>query len=176
MKEKKNQPKIRGIYLLVFVAIIYVYLFASGNPIAPLAISTTGKIMLKIIPIIGLVIIFTSIINYFIKPKQLARHLNKDSGIKGWLWALLIGVISHGSMYLWYPMIDELRKKGMRNGLIATFFFARAIKIPFLPMMIHYFGYRFTILLSFYILLSALIQGWLMEIVIGSESREQNTP
>jgi hypothetical protein len=53
----------------------------------------------------------------------------------------------------------------MRDGLIVVFFFSRAIKIPLLPMMIDYFGWAFTLVLSFYILVGALIQGWMLELL-----------
>jgi uncharacterized membrane protein YraQ (UPF0718 family) len=60
-------------------------------------------------------------------------------------------------------MLEDLRIHGMRDGLIVVFFASRAIKIPLLPMMIDYFGWAFTLILSFYILIGALIQGWILE-------------
>jgi ABC-type amino acid transport system permease subunit len=51
----------------------------------------------------------------------------------------------------------------MRYGLMAAFFYARAIKVPLLPIMVSYFGLAFTVLLSFYILVAAWIQGWLVD-------------
>ncbi|MBW2688902.1 MAG: permease, partial [Deltaproteobacteria bacterium] len=95
--------------------------------------------------------------------KQIIKHLGKKSGAKGWLVALLAGVISHGPMYAWYPMIENLRSHGLRDGLIVVFFYARAIKLPLLPLMIDYFGVSFTLILSFYILIGSLIQGWILE-------------
>lgn len=111
------------------------------------------------------VILFTSILNYFIKPKQIARHLGHESGLRGWFWALAAGVISHGPMYAWYPLIEDLRSHGMKDEFIVVFFASRAIKIPLLPFMIDYFGLLFTIVLSFYMLLGALIQGICMRMI-----------
>ena len=121
--------------------------------------------MIKILPIFVVVILFTALLNYFIQPKQIADHLGRGSGARGWLWALIAGVISHGPMYAWYPLLEDLRGHGMRDGLIVVFFASRTIKIPLLPIMIDYFGWIFTLLLSFYILIGALVQGWILEIM-----------
>jgi len=117
------------------------------------------------VPIIAMVILLTALINYFLKPKQIAQKLGKESGASGWLWTLLAGVLSHGPMYAWYPLIDDLRSHGMRDGLIVVFFSARAIKLPLLPMMIDYFGWLFTVVLSIYILLASLFQGIIYELL-----------
>jgi len=66
-------------------------------------------------------------------------------------------------MYAWYPMIADLRSHGLKDGLVVVFFYTRAIKLPLLPLMIDYFGVSFTLVLSFYILIGALLQGWIFE-------------
>jgi uncharacterized membrane protein YraQ (UPF0718 family) len=89
----------------------------------------------------------------------------------GWFWALAAGIISHGPMYAWYPMLEDLRGHGMRDGLIVVFFASRTIKIPLLPMMVDYFGWPFTLVLSCYILVGSLLQGWLLEFFERSRGR-----
>ena len=92
-------------------------------------------------------------------------YLGRESGVKGWLWVLIAGVISHGPMYIWYPLLEDLRSQGMKDAFIVVFFASRTIKIPLLPLMIDYFGLTFTLVLSFYLLVGALIQGLIMEIL-----------
>lgn len=65
---------------------------------------------------------------------------------------------------LGYPLLEDLRGHGMRDGLIVVFFASRTIKIPLLPIMIDYFGWVFTLVLTLYILVSAIIQGLLLEL------------
>jgi uncharacterized membrane protein YraQ (UPF0718 family) len=166
---KKQAPAFawRGKYLLVVVAVCYAGLFVVHSAAARAAAWKSMVVLAKILPIIALVILFTAVINYFLQPRQVARHLGRESGAGAWFWALLAGVISHGPMYAWYPMLEDLRSHGMRDGLIVVFFFSRAIKIPLLPMMIDYFGWGFTLVLSFYILTGALVQGRLLEFFEG---------
>ena len=63
-------------------------------------------------------------------------------------------------------MLADLRSQGARDSLIVAFFYARAIKLPWLPVMISYFGLTFTLVLCFYILLGAWLQGIIAEKVL----------
>ena len=163
MKKQEKPFAFRGKYLLLAVLILYGLFFLFNSQPALLALQKSGSILIKILPIFAVVILFTAFINYLLRPKQIAHHLGKDSGMKGWLWALAAGVISHGPMYAWYPLLEDLRSHGMKDGLIVVFFASRTIKIPLLPMMIDYFGLIFTLVLSVYILFGALLQGLLLE-------------
>jgi len=163
----KNQDKrftFRGKYFFLTVLIFYGVIFFFSNQAAKLALMKSSSILIKILPILIFVILFTTLLNYFLKPKQIAGHLDRESGINAWIWALAAGVISHGPMYAWYPLLENLRSHGMRDGLIVVFFASRTIKIPLLPIMIDYFGWVFTLVLSFYLLIGALVQGLILEI------------
>ena len=93
--------------------------------------------------------------------------MGKDSGLKGWFYDLIGGIIISGPPYVLYPMLGELQDNGARNGLIAAILYNRNVKIHFLPAMIYYFGMRYTVVLSIYILLFSLLNGKLLEIIVG---------
>lgn len=165
MKSQDKPFAFRGKYLLPGVLVLYAVLFFLNSAAAQAALQKSISVLTRILPIFCVIILLTSILNYFIKPKQIARHLGHESGIKGWLWALAAGVISHGPMYAWYPLLDDLRNHGMKDEYIVVFFASRAIKVPLLPIMIDYFGLTFTLVLSFYMLFGALIQGLCMQML-----------
>ncbi len=165
MKKPEKPFAFRGKYLFLTVLLFYSVLFLVNSQSALLAIQKSWDVLTKILPILALVIFFTALINYFFKPRQIAIHLGQDSGINGWLWALASGVISHGPMYAWYSLLEDLRSHGMKDELIVVFFASRAIKVPLLPVMVDYFGLLFTILISFYMLLGALLQGLCMKLL-----------
>ncbi|WP_457573727.1 permease [Desulfolithobacter sp.] len=173
MTGKKNgsRTRLRGIPFFLLVAVAYAILFWHDQNQALLALYRARAILLRILPVFAVVILFTGLVNYLLRPGQIVKHLGAGSGLRGWIIALIAGVISHGPMYAWYPMIEDLRKQGTRDGLIVAFFYARAIKVPFLPLMIDYFGSGFTLVLSCYILLGAFVQGWIMELLSGSGPR-----
>jgi len=157
---EKSKPKNRSGWIMLVVTLTLYIATAFENPSIALAALNKSLDALKMIaPILLIVFFLMALLSSFIKPKKIAKYLGKESGIKGWIVALAGGVFSHGSSYVWYPILSELRNQGARDGLIVAFFYARAIKLPWLPVMIGYFGITFTLLLSLYILLGAWIQG-----------------
>lgn len=162
MSEKRLTFK--GKYFCLAVLILYAGLLVLDAGTACMAVQKTARIFLRILPVLLGVVLLTAVINYFLRPAQIARHLGQKSGIKGWIWALCGGLLSHGPMYAWYPLLEDLRAQGTRDGLLAAFFAARAVKLPLLPVMIDYFGWIFTLVLSVYIVLGAVVQGRLLEI------------
>ncbi len=155
--------KFKGVKFFTAIVILYIILFFINSNNAVTALQTSALVIIKLLPIFLVVILLMAIINFFLKPEHIARHFGKDSGAKGWLYALLGGIISHGPMYVWYPMFEDMKQHGLKNSLIAVFFYSRAIKLPLLPLLIDYFGLIFTVVLSLYILIGAIVQGYAIE-------------
>jgi uncharacterized membrane protein YraQ (UPF0718 family) len=86
-----------------------------------------------------------------------------ESGFRGWLIAVTGGILSHGPSYIWFPILSDLRSHGTKAGLIATFMYVRAIKLPWIPVMIDYFGWPFTLILAFFIIVAGVVQGLLID-------------
>jgi uncharacterized membrane protein YraQ (UPF0718 family) len=95
--------------------------------------------------------------------------MGREAGIKGWFIAAVGGVLASGPIYAWYALLRELREKGMRAPLAAVFLYSRAVKLPFLPLMIHYFGTAYTLVLCLYLLGFSIMNGVLM---VKLEDRE----
>ena len=150
-----------GIVLLVLVSAVYGLLFALNDAKVLSALKESLHVLLFIIPILAIVFFLMALLNTFVDEKSIAKHIGEGSTLKGWSIALISGILSHGPGYVWYPLLQELRNKGINDGLIITFLYARAIKIPWIPMMISYFGLSFTVIFSVYILVGALLQGML---------------
>ncbi len=170
MKKQQNKPfAFRGKYFFLSVCILYGVLFLFNRESAQPALLKSIHILARILPIFVVVILFTALLNYFLQPGQIARYLGRDSSYAGWLWALAGGIISHGPMYAWYPLLEDLRSQGMRDELIVVFFASRTIKIPLLPMMVDCFGLKFTVVLSCYILIGSLVQGYIYRLLNRSK-------
>lgn len=167
--KKKRPPNRSGWIMLVSVVILYIVSAFVNSADTYEALTSSFKVLKSILPILLVVVFLMAVINSFIQPKKIAKHLGKESGVKGWVIALLSGLFSHGSGYVWYPMLSDLRRHGVRDGLIVAFFYARAIKLPWIPMMVSYFGMGFTIALTFYILLGALLQGIIADRLLSSK-------
>jgi uncharacterized membrane protein YraQ (UPF0718 family) len=122
-----------------------------------------GRLVLRIFPVLLLVFGIMFVTNLFFGDKSIVKRLGKGSGCMGWIFAITGGIISSGPIYMWYPLLSDLKERGMRDRLIAAFLYSRAIKIPLIPMMVFYFGWPFTTILSLYMVLFSVPIGVIVE-------------
>ena len=165
-----QKKKFNGLYLLALVLLAYALLYIYYPDKTSEALAKSLSTMLHLLPVFLVVIVLMGIFTALMSAERIAQLLGRQSGIKGWAIAVVGGILSHGSSYIWYQMLANLREQKVRDGLLVTFLYARAIKLPWLPLMISYFGYIFTALLMFYIIIGALIQGLIVEKTSLSES------
>jgi uncharacterized membrane protein YraQ (UPF0718 family) len=121
------------------------------------------RIMRQVLPVLGLVFLLLFIANYLLTPAKIHKYLGTESGLEGWLASVVAGILSMGPVFAWYAVMAELQKNGMRNALIATFLYSRAVKLPLLPLMIYYFGSDYTLVLCLYLVAFSVINGILVE-------------
>ncbi|RLG12384.1 hypothetical protein DRN69_06875 [Candidatus Pacearchaeota archaeon] len=147
-----------GWYFLVIVSLIYILLVIFKQDLFFSSLNFFYRIMLKIIPILISVFVLMVLINYFITPKFIMKHL-REKGFKKWFFVVIGGILSSGPIYMWYPLLADLKSKGLNYGLIACFLYNRAIKIPLIPFAIFYFGWKYIMVLSFVMIFMSIIQG-----------------
>ena len=167
MTQKRGVKKesFYGLYFLGAVSMLYIVLFLVTPESIQKALRVSAEVFLQIVPVLVLIIIFMVLLNYFVNPKTVSKYVGRGSGIKGWLLAISTGMLSHGPIYIWYPILKELREQGMRSGLVAAFLYNRAIKLPHLPLMVFYFGTMFVLVLLLYMVIASIIIGKLIEII-----------
>lgn len=166
---KKSEQSNTAWYFLLGVIIIYIIIaLVKPDAIMP-SLEFFLDIILKIIPIFILIFVLMIIINRFVRTKKLMKYFGKKAGLKGWVAAIITGIISTGPIYMWYPLLNDLQKKGVRNGLVATFLYNRAVKIPLLPLMIFYFGLVYTIILTVIMMIASVFQGLIVEKIMEVE-------
>lgn len=170
MSGKRKQTGHGGWWFLVLVLCGYGLYGLLDPGLTTKAVALFAAIFYQVLPILGLVFVLLFIANLLLKPNRIRRYLGRESGIKGWIAALVGGVLSVGSVYAWYPVLGELQEKGMRRALIAAFLYSRAVKLPLLPLMIHYFGVTYSLVLSCYLIVFSIINGLLVERLTGHRS------
>ena len=166
MKLKNKLKNIsKSWYFLIIVIIIYFSFLIFKENIFYSSLSFAYNIFLKIIPVFILIFVLMALTNYFVTPEFVIKHFKKR-GIKKWFFAIIGGVLSTGPIYMWYPLLKDLKEKGMEDSFITTFLYNRAVKIPLLPMMIYCFGLAFTLVLTFYMILFSIINGVLVDKIL----------
>ncbi|PLX91214.1 MAG: permease [Desulfuromonas sp.] len=163
MKTSSPPFKFKGLRFLTLVAISYVSLGLTHSEQAMQSLMRAGQILGQILPIIALVVVINALINWWLPPNKMVRLFKKHGAKRGWGIAMVAGVMSHGPMYLWYPMLSDLQRGGVPQSILVTYFYARAVKLPLLPLMVDYFGVLFTVTLEVYILIAAWLQGLVMQ-------------
>jgi uncharacterized membrane protein YraQ (UPF0718 family) len=146
---------------LIIIILIYVLILVINPEIFLKALNFSKIIFIKVAPVFLIVFILMVVSNYFITPKFIIKHL-KNKGIKRWFFIIIGGILSSGPIYMWYPLLGDLKKKGLSNGLIACFLYNRAIKIPLLPIIISYFNLKYVIILTITMIIVSIIQGILI--------------
>jgi len=164
-KKKGKREKRYKVYFLGAVILLYVVLFLFTPEGVQKSLWASGSLLIRIIPVFLLVILVMAVIQYFLTPKTVSKYVGQGSGIKGWTLAICTGILSHGPIYAWYPVLKELRQHGMRSGLVAAFLYNRAIKIPLLPVMVYYFGIQFVGILLVWMILASVVEGKLIEMI-----------
>jgi uncharacterized membrane protein YraQ (UPF0718 family) len=160
---KGKRPKRRsGLIMLSVVGCLYLLTFYFNAQAGKEALLVALETVKMIAPVLLVVFFLMALLNTFIDSKSISRHIGEQSGARGWIIALVGGVLSHGPAYVWYPMLSDLRKHGARDGLVVAFFYTRSIKLPWLPLMMSYFGLAFTVVLTLLVIVSAWIQGLIM--------------
>jgi len=145
-------------YFLIAVIIIYVIVAWVNFTIFSSSLIFFYRLIVKIVPIFVLIFILMTFTNLFITPHFITRHF-KEPGIKKWIFVIIGGILSTGPIYMWYPLLADLREKGVDNGFIAAFLYSRAIKIPLLPVIIFYFSLKYIIALTVVMIGFSVIQG-----------------
>lgn len=129
--------------------------------------------LIRLLPAFGIMFLLLWLFNLSAAAPRIAGLLGRYAGFKGWLFAMGGGILSMGPMYLWYPLLRDLKSKGMRTSLLAAFLYSRAVKIPMLPFMLHYFGSVYTILFVVHVLLFSIASGLLMERISSASSENR---
>ena len=152
-----------GWWFLFAVIVLYgvVYLFDAA--LIKTSLSHFIALLKSIAPILFVVMLFMWLLDIFVNPERIRHMLGQKAGLRGWLIAIMGGVLSHGPVYAWYPLLSSLQQQGTRPALIAAFLYARSIKLPWLPLLAYYFGMTYMILLTFFLLLLSPLVGWLTE-------------
>lgn len=142
-------------------AVVLVYLIVAlfNSDLAWQAWKFASDVFKKVIPIFFLIFGFMFVLNFFVTQKQINNYIGKSSGYKKWGIAIVAGILSAGPIFMWYPTLKELQKKGVGYGFIVTFIYNRAIKLAPLPVFIYYFGWKYTLILSITLIIFSLIQG-----------------
>lgn len=152
-------------YFLLAAGVLYTVIFVSDQQLFQESLFFSGKMLIKILPSLIFVFLLMFIIDIFVTRKLVLKYLSRKGSLK-WIFSILGGVISTGPIYAWYPLLGELRDKGVSYGLITCFLYSRPVKLPLLPVFVVYFGLAFVVVLISVMMIVSVVQGKIMDKLI----------
>ena len=154
----------------IFLMVVLVFYAATALLDYELVLNASDvfvELFARVLPALALVLVLIFAVDLLLDPKWIEKYLGRSSGIRGWLAAIVAGILSTGPVYAWYAVLHDLRQKGMRTSLVAAMLYSRALKLPLLPLLVHYFGLGYTMVLALYLIGFSVIGGLLMERFAG---------
>lgn len=160
MAKKGRFSKGKGGWVFLAAVLLIYGVTASAAPSSVLqALDFFAEALGKVLPALVWVFLLVFLFDAFIDREWIEKCLGRKAGFRGWLVAVMAGILSTGPVYCWYAILGEFRDRGMSTSLAAVFLYGRAVKIPLLPLMVHYFGLRYTVVLSLYLLGFSVLSG-----------------
>lgn len=125
----------------LFVAISFILGFEPGKDIGG-NFTSFSLDMLKILP--GAFVLI-GLFEVWVKRETVERHLGEGSGIRGYIWGILLAGTTIGGIYVAFPVAYSLYRKGARLSVIFTYIGATAIcRIPMTIFEVSFLGIKFT--------------------------------
>ncbi len=126
---------------LTFIAISAVINFSPGKEIGSNFIYFWAD-LIKVLPFAFVLI---GLFEVWVERKTVERHLGEESGVKGYLWAMVLSSITVGGVFVAFPVAYSLHKKGASLGVIFTYIGASAVcRIPMNLFELSFMGIKFT--------------------------------
>lgn len=135
------------------IAYLVVWIALPEKVIPALRIVKNISLQMAIPLLISLVMMF--LLNMYISTAHITRFMGKKSGIAGMIYSSIAGIVSMGPVFAWFPFLKTLKDKGMADIYLANFLSCRAVKPVLFPVLIGYFGWRFSLIFIFMSLIGA---------------------
>jgi len=139
---KRNVIKIVGISVyIVFILFSFITGFDPGKQIGKNFI-TFSVDMLKILPCAFILI---GLFEIWVKKETVEKHFGKESGIRGYIWGVLLASTTVGGLYVAFPVAYSLYNKGAKLSVIFTYIGTSAIcRVPMTIFEASFMGIKFS--------------------------------
>ena len=125
----------------LFVALSFAVDYGLGKGMGKACGATLAE-MLKLLPCAFILI---ALFDVWVERAIVERHFGKGSGVRGYLWGILLAGMSVGGMYVAFPVAYSLFRKGAKLSVIFAYVgFAGVCRIPMTMFEASFMGGWFT--------------------------------
>lgn len=166
--------KIKKYKLLSAVILAYVVLFITMPDKALAAVNNSMYYVFEMLMIMPVIFILTSLTEAWVPKEVIINSFGEKSGIKGNIFAFLLGSFSAGPIYAAFPVCKMLLKKGagIANIVIVLSTWA-VIKVPMLANEAKFLGPKFMAIRWVLTTISIFIMSYFISKVVKKEDMPQ---
>lgn len=159
----KRKSIIRAVLLscyIIFIAVSFLTGFEPGREIGNSFVSFSID-MLKILPCAFILI---SLFEVWVKRETVEKHLGRESGIRGYIWAILLAGTTVGGALVSFPVAYSMYGKGARLSVIFTYIGASSIcRVPMTIFEASFLGVKFSVIRLLASILLVIISSMLLD-------------
>ncbi|MFB7142706.1 permease [Gottfriedia sp. NPDC056225] len=135
-------------YRFFFILLVgFIILTLINHSVGIKAFKLTGNSILNMLFLLPPVLIFVGLLDKWVEKETLIKYMGNKSGIYGVLFALLLGGIAAGPLYLAFPIAVLLLKKGASIRYVVFFLGVwTTAKLPVVIYEFSSFGMKFTLI------------------------------
>jgi len=157
MHETKRITIIIILGYLVFITVSWIAAYSPGQEIS----CNLGSFALDLLKVLPGAFILIGLFEVWVERETAERHLSKEPGVRGYIWAVLLSGTTVGGLYIALPVAYSLFRKGAKLSVIFTFIGAVAIcRVPMSIFEASFLGVKFTairLLVSLPLVITTLI-------------------
>ena len=125
----------------IFLALSWIFAFDPGKEISH-NFATFSIEMLKLLPFAFILI---GLFEVWVSRETVEKHFGERSGIRGYIWAILLAGTSVGGAYVAFPIAYALYRKGAKLSVILAYVSSSAVcRIPMAIFEASFLGIKFT--------------------------------
>ena len=133
----------KTILALLLLAVILVV----SRDVGVRAIGLTWNSAKTLLGILPPILVLVHLFDVWVPREIVVRHMGEGAGLKGFFWALVLGALAAGPLYVAFPVASMLLKKGVRLAYVVFLLGAwTTVKAPIFLYELSYFGPRFTLI------------------------------
>jgi len=106
-----------------------------------------GDVMIEMLKILPCAFILIALFEQWVDRQTVIRHLGDGNSARGYVWAMLLGSMTVGGLYVAFPLAYTLHKKGASLKVVFSFLgFAGVCRIPMVLFEVGFMGLKFTLI------------------------------
>ncbi|MFC2059694.1 permease [Chloroflexota bacterium] len=127
----------------IFIGLSWIFGFSPGREIS----HNFTSFLLDMLKVLPCAFILIGLFEIWVKKETVKRHFGEKSGIRGYLWGILLASTTVGGLYVAFPVAYSLYSKGAKLGVIFTYIGASAIcRVPMTIFEASFLGVKFSVI------------------------------